>query len=222
MSRPHLTAIVAMSADGKIADKGRSPARFGSAADKAHLETQIAAMDAVIFGANTLRAYGTSLSIRDPKLLAQRQQQGKPSQPIHFVCSASGVIAKDIRFFEQSIPRGLITTPQGKKAWENSNKFEQIIELDSLNNWLPILHQLKTQGIEKIGLLGGSKLIGSFVEQGLIDELFLTVCPIVLGGETAPTWCGGQGFLEASGLKLELLKSETVESEIFIHYRVVR
>ena len=84
------------------------------------------------------------------------------------------------------------------------------------------MHQLKNQGIEKVGLLGGGEIIGSFVEQGLIDELCLTVCPIVLGGEAAPTWCGGNGFLEASGLKLELLKSETVESEIFIHYRVVR
>ena len=35
--RPHTTVVMAMSADGKIADVRRSPARFGSLADKAHL-----------------------------------------------------------------------------------------------------------------------------------------------------------------------------------------
>ena len=54
--RPHTTVVLAMSADGKIADVKRSPARFGSAADKAHLEKQVAQVDAVLFGAGTLRA----------------------------------------------------------------------------------------------------------------------------------------------------------------------
>jgi riboflavin biosynthesis pyrimidine reductase len=40
--RPHTTVILAMSADGKIADVRRSPARFGSKTDIAHLEEQIA------------------------------------------------------------------------------------------------------------------------------------------------------------------------------------
>ena len=222
MSRPHLTAIVAMSADGKIADKERSPARFGSAADKIHLETRIAAMDAVIFGANTLRVYGTSLSIRQPELLERRKKSGKPAQPIHFVCSKSGAIASDLRFFEQPIPRGLITTTQGKQTWLNADKFDQIIEQESPNDWQPVLQNLQSQGIEKIGLLGGGELIGSFADQGLIDEIYLTVCPIMLGGKTAPTWCGGGGFMEKSGLKLDLLNIKTVESEIFIHYRVMR
>ncbi|OKH13799.1 RibD family protein [[Limnothrix rosea] IAM M-220] len=222
MSRPQLTAIVAMSVDGKIADRRRSPARFGSAVDKAHLEEQIAAMDAVIFGANTLRAYGTSLSIRKPQLLARRKRWGKPPQPIHFVCSASGAIAADLRFFEQPIPRGLITTPTGKQAWLTSEKFSQIIELDSCQNWLPVLNKLQNQGIKKIGLLGGGELIGSFVDQDLIDEYCITLCPLVLGSKMAPTWCGGSGFLEAFSTKLELLSTKVVASEIFIRYRVVR
>ena len=97
----------------------------------------------------------------------------------------------------------------------------RIIVLDSFDDWIPVLSELQAQGIKKIGVLGGGELIGSFAEQGLLDELSLTVCPIVLGGATAPTWCGGQGFLESSGLKLELLEAETINSEIFVHYRVV-
>lgn len=39
---------------------GGSPARFGSSADKAHMEEQIALADAVLFGAGTIRAYSTT------------------------------------------------------------------------------------------------------------------------------------------------------------------
>lgn len=39
--RPHTTVMLAMSADGKIADVRRSPARFGSKTDIAHPEEQI-------------------------------------------------------------------------------------------------------------------------------------------------------------------------------------
>jgi hypothetical protein len=52
-----------MSADGKIADYRRSPARFGSNRDRHHLEQLISQMDAVLLGGNTLRAYGSSLLI---------------------------------------------------------------------------------------------------------------------------------------------------------------
>ncbi|MEB3293594.1 MAG: dihydrofolate reductase family protein, partial [Synechococcales bacterium] len=76
------TVVLAMSADGKISDRTGAAARFGSPQDQAHLEAQVAQADAVLFGAGTLRAYQTSLSIRTPELLAQRRQAGKPEQPI--------------------------------------------------------------------------------------------------------------------------------------------
>ena len=71
--RPKTTVILAMTADGKIADRTKTAARFGSNADKAHLESQIALADGVIFGAGTLKAYGSSLPITNPNLLEQRQ-----------------------------------------------------------------------------------------------------------------------------------------------------
>src|SRR6476469_4999820 len=87
MTEPHATVILAISADGKIADAVRSPARFGSANDKAHLEQQVAASDAVLFGNGTLQAYGTTMRVISPELLKQRELQGKPPQPVQIVCS---------------------------------------------------------------------------------------------------------------------------------------
>ena len=71
---PKITVILAMTADGKIADREKTAARFGSDADKRHLEQQISLADGVIFGAGTLQAYGSSLAITNPYLLQQRQE----------------------------------------------------------------------------------------------------------------------------------------------------
>ena len=116
--RPHTTVVLAMSADGKIADFRRSPARFGSGADKAHLEKQIAASDAVLFGAGTLRAYGTTLTVSQPTLLQHRIQKGKPTQPVHIVISHSADLNPEINFFRQPIKRWLLTTTAGAISWQ--------------------------------------------------------------------------------------------------------
>ena len=88
-----------MSADGKIADESHSAARFSSEADLAHLEERVAAVDGVLFGGGTLRAYGTTLSVRDADLLAQRRQRGQAQQPVQMVWSPSGNLDPNFRFF---------------------------------------------------------------------------------------------------------------------------
>ncbi len=121
-----------MTADGKIADLWRSPARFSSAADKAHLEKQIASVDGVLFGAGTLRAYGRTLPISNPQLLQLRKQQHQLPQPVQIVCSASAEIDSQLPFFSQPVPRWLITTTAGAKAWQGMGEgsFERILVAD--------------------------------------------------------------------------------------------
>ncbi|MBV5259673.1 RibD family protein [Synechococcus moorigangaii CMS01] len=220
--RPDIVAIAAMSADGKISDHSSAPARFPSAQDKTHLERVIAQMDLVLFGANTLRAYGTSLPIRDRQLLQERQAAHKPPQPLHFVCSRSGNLPRNLPFFQQPIPRGLLTTSENVSQWQNFAGFDQVLPLDPTGAWRPILTQWHQRGIERLALLGGGELIASFAAQDLLDELWLTVCPILLGGTMAPTPMGGEGFLQAAGLSLELLEHRAIASELFLHYRVKR
>ncbi|MEG3976013.1 dihydrofolate reductase family protein, partial [Microcoleus sp. herbarium8] len=109
IDRPYTTVILAISADGKIADAARSPARFGSANDKAHLEQQVADSDAVLFGNGTLQAYGTAMRVISPELLKQRELHGKPPQPTQIVCSRSSKFDPNLRFFQQPVPRWLLT-----------------------------------------------------------------------------------------------------------------
>jgi 5-amino-6-(5-phosphoribosylamino)uracil reductase len=217
--RPHVTAVMAMSADGKLADHTRSAGRFGSKADQDHLEARVAAADAVLFGAGTLRAYGTTMSVQNAKLQADRTDRGQPAQPIQIVCSASGDLDPDCHYFSQPIPRWLLTTNAGVKDWA-APKFDRVWAVGEAINWSIVLAELATAGITKLALLGGGQIVGSFFEAGVIDELWLTVCPLILGGATAPTPVQTPGWLEATAPRLELLTAVPIGDEIFLHYRV--
>ncbi|BAZ07185.1 bifunctional deaminase-reductase-like protein [Calothrix sp. NIES-3974] len=222
---PQIIAILAVSADGKIADFRHSPARFGSKTDKAHLETQIAAADAVIFGANTLRAYGTTLTVTQPQLLEQRTQQGQTPQPVHIVITRKANLNPEIRFFQQPIERWLITTANNALFWQHRSEFNRILTFPLLSDEFDlssIINHLANLGIRRLAVLGGSELVASFLNANLIDEIYLTICPLILGGKTAPSLVSGQGFLESTAPQLELLSTKVVENEVFLHYRVRR
>jgi 5-amino-6-(5-phosphoribosylamino)uracil reductase len=259
IDRPLATVILAISADGKIADAVRSPARFGSANDKAHLEQQVAASDAVLFGNGTLQAYGTAMRVISPELVKQREQQGKPPQPVQIVCSRSPEFDPNLRFFQQPVPRWLLTgqdsshtalpsplkngqdarstkdefscgtgiLPVHKRLIENgaTSQFDRIIyaktavgEID----WIDAFQQLANFDIKRLAILGGGKLVASVLAAGLVDELWLTVCPLILGGADAPTPVEGKGFLADLAPKLELLAVKQVGQEVFLHYKVDR
>lgn len=239
--RPHTTVVLAMSADGKIADFRRSPARFGSRVDKAHLEKQIADSDAVLFGAGTLRAYGTTLTISDPTLVQLRAQKEKPPQPVHIVITHSGNLNPEINFFKQSVRRWLLTTTAGALSWkgrlqtlpstlrtetqECPSEFEQILVFETPTREIDIpaaLKHLATLHITRLVVLGGGELVASLLGLDLIDELWLTVCPLLLGGNSAPTPVEGKGFLSDLAPNLQLLEVHAVEQEVFLHYRLQR
>ena len=269
----HATVILAMSADGKITDTALTAARFGSANDKSHLEQQVAASDAVLFGNGTLRAYGTTLRVTSPDLMEQRKLQGKPPQPVQIVCSRSRQFDPNWRFFQQPIPRWLLTGQYGdvsngqdarstktelscgtgilpvaknglearstrdelscgtgilpvhKSLIDNGaiGKFDRTLTTNTIAgeiDWIDAFQQLETLGIERLAILGGGKLVASVLAAGLIDELWLTVCPLILGGVDAPTPVEGKGFLADLAPKLELLAVKQVGGEVFLHYRV--
>ena len=269
IDRPYATVILAISADGKIADKVRSPARFGSANDKAHLEQQVAANDAVLFGNGTLQAYGTTMRVISPELLKQRELAGKPPQPVQIVCSRSPEFDPNLRFFQQPVPRWLLTGGEGdvsngqdarstmdelscgtgngqdarstrdefscgtgiwpvhKKLIENSatSQFDRTIHAKTTDgeiDWMDAFQQLASLGIQRLAILGGGKLVASVLAAGLVDELWLTVCPLILGGVDAPTAVEGKGFLADLAPKLELLAVKQVDQEVFLHYKVDR
>lgn len=250
--RPHITVVLAMSADGKIADATRAAARFPSEADKARLERHIASTDATLFGAGTLRAYETTLPVLDQQLIGKRRSHHQPDQPIQIVCSATGKLMPTYRFFQQPVPRWLLTTVEGLETWHSQlsasktdtslikdasecigyRYFEHTLITERPFNWKTVLQDLslgkaalsKTASrpaIERLLVMGGGELVASLLAEDYVDELYLTLCPLIIGGKTAPTPVGGLGFRLPHAPQLKLLSSEAVGDEIFLHYKTI-
>ncbi len=220
--RPLTTVVLAMSADGKISDVGQSNPHFGSKRDYDHLEQQVALADAVLFGSTTLKTGGTAMRVITPERIAERVKNGKPEQPIQIVCTRTGEIDPSLKFFQQPIPRYLLTTPAGAKRWQTQAGFDCVISAQTDQIDLHYgLTELYKSGVKSIAVLGGGEIVAALLEADLIDELHLTVCPLLLGGKDAPTPVAGAGFLQKQAPHLELISVKQIEGELFLHYRVL-
>ncbi len=240
-NRPHVTVILAMSVDGKISDAHRTAARFPSTTDQRHLEQRLATADATLFGAGTLRAYGTTALIKDPVLLETRRQLQQPPQPVHIVCSPSGAVPPNAQFFNQPVPRWLLTTLAGAEKWPGQRGFDRVwiapsqpIEAASVGSvqsgeastgadgeydWPEILQELHGLGMRHLLVMGGGQIVAKLMATDVIDELWLTLCPLIIGGATSPTPCDGEGFSLDQAPRFTLKSTQTMGDEIFLNYQ---
>lgn len=80
----------------------------------------------------------------------------------------------------------------------------------------PFLQKLKEKPGKNIWLVGGGELIHSFYEKDLIDEIIVTVSPVLLGN-------GIPLFKESThSLNLTLKKAQTFNQFVELHYEVKR
>ncbi len=223
-SRPWATVILAMSLDGKIASAQSPNQLFGSTHDYEHLEELVAQADAVLFGAGTLRAGGTAMRIQRETLIQARREWGKPDQPIQIVCSQSGHLDPELRFFQQRIPRYLLTTTTGARAWEGKPDFDQILTPTTPAGQVDLVaayEEFGKLGIKKLAVLGGGVLIAALLASNLIDEWWVTLCPLILGGTTAATPVAGLGFSVDQAPRFHLQQTRQIGNELFLNYQRV-
>jgi 5-amino-6-(5-phosphoribosylamino)uracil reductase len=227
MPRPHVTLILASSADGKIAPARRGAAHFSSRRDKTHLEEQVALADAVLMGASTVRDYSTAFLVKEERLLQARRERKQSAQPLTIVCSRSLNLDPKLPFFQQPLSRIILTgtsNPAVEKKftglaeiWQCSTEASGPTEVD----FPKALTRLFDQGIYRLAALGGGEVAAQLFALGLIDEWWLTVCPLVLGGTTSPSAVGGIGFVVGQNApQLELLSCQSIDNELYLHYLV--
>ena len=68
---------------------------------------------------------------------------------------------------------------------------------------------------------GGGDLNSSLLASGLVNELYLTICPLLLGGRHAATIRDGEGFdnlAQAIGLRMKSIR--TIQGEAFLAYEL--
>ena len=84
-----------------------------------------------------------------------------------------------------------------------------------------ILEALARRGVQSLLVEAGGDLLFQFLAADALDELNVTLCPLVIGGNT-PSLADGPGFLFAEVRRLQLLSAETEGDEIFLRYQVRR
>ena len=208
---PSLRLVLAVSLDGRLAPPQGGAAQLGGVGDRQVLEEALAWADAVLIGAETLRRHGSTCLIHAPQLLAQRQLQGRPTQPTAIVVSRSGAIPEELPFWRQPLQRWLLAPP-GAAA---PPAFERCLPLIS---WAAALAALGEQGLTRIVVLGGAALAGSLLMEQCIDALQLTLCPRLLGGPHS--WVPLAAALQTGPWQLQ--EHRRLEGdELLLHYRRV-
>nr|WP_115095383.1 dihydrofolate reductase family protein [Synechococcus sp. UW106] len=171
---PTVRLVLAISLDGRLAPPQGGAAQLGGDGDRRALEQALAWADACLIGAGTLRAHQCTCLIRNPQLLEQRLQEGRPQQPAAVVVSRSLGFSRTWQFFDQPLQRWLLAPApmhQGFDRW-----------FPLAPTWPERLQALGAAGIQRLVLLGGAQLTADLLAADCVDALQLTVVPQLLGG----------------------------------------
>ena len=214
MKRPEIILVIASSLDGRIAFPQGGETHLGSKYDKQLLNKSLTKVDATLFGSGTLKAHQSTFLIRKNHFLKNRQEI-LANQPISVIAGNSENFSKSWRYFKQPIRRWLISSNRIIK--DSKVNFDKILFYE--NSWLHTLNILKKEGIKRIALLGGAKLIESFFKEDLIDEIKITICPKLIGGQY--TWIPFKEKNEIINFenRWEMKMTKVLKtSEVFMHY----
>jgi len=213
---PRVIIVIASSLDGRIAFPGGGESHLGSDEDKKILNQNLSMVDATIFGLGTLTAHQSTYLVKN--LNDNYEENISKSQPISIVASNSKKFNNNWKYFRQPIRRWLISSNKVDKS--SNNEFEK--EIFSEDSWGKTLISLKKKGINDLALLGGAKLINSFIKEGRITDIKITIIPRILGGRY--TWILPEQTNEIFNLKrLWEIKSikNLMNNEIHVHYKKI-
>jgi 2,5-diamino-6-(ribosylamino)-4(3H)-pyrimidinone 5'-phosphate reductase len=225
VDRPFVYMNMAMTADGKITSAKREYPTFTSADDKKTMDRLRAEADAVLIGAGTMRADDPPLTVRDDEMRAYRRSLDKPEGLINVLVTASLEVDPAATFFHEAAAARIVATVEDAPD-DRVRRLEEVAEVWKVGRSqvdLPaLLGRLHERGVERLLVEGGGELNWGFVRDGLLDELYVTVAPVLLGGRDAPTLLEGNGLAMDARTRLRLVEVSRLGEEIFCRYSVVR
>ncbi len=223
--RPFLFINAAMSADGKISTVERKQTRISGKEDFDRVDSLKAECDAIMVGVGTVLADNPSLTVKSEKRREERKIEGKDENPLRIVVDSKARTPVDAEILNKGEGKRIITVSEnatvedvgrlGKKA-EIMVCGKEEVDLKKL------LYLLWQRGVSRLMVEGGATLNWSLVSQMLVDEIYIYVGNIIIGGENAPTLADGKGFVnEDAMVKLELLSAEKMDEGVLLRWRVL-
>jgi 2,5-diamino-6-(ribosylamino)-4(3H)-pyrimidinone 5'-phosphate reductase len=218
---PFVLINMAMTADGKIATANRAVHSFGSNRDLEHLYELRATADAVMCGARTVEISRSILGTGGKKFRELRLQRGLAEYNLRVIVSGSGSINQNAAIFKKHFsPVIILTTARASKT--KLRKLEAIADEVKVCgrreiSFVAALRWLRTKwGVRRLLCEGGGELNDALFRADLVDELHLTICPIIFRGSEAPTIADGIGFRRLGGAaRLQIKSFKRIGNEVF-------
>lgn len=221
----HVYSNSAITLDGRIASVAVEQPSFGSRHDLRYLSVLRARADAVLVGGRTFRNWPKPLVPHAASIAALRRD-GFPDtehpplegrQWWNIVLSRTLDVPRSGPFYEDLRVRPLFFAED--PAGEAPPGAE--VEIGSVT--VPgVLRALAARGVERLLVEAGGELLYAFLAADALDEMYVTICPVLYGGQTAPGLVGGRGFTPEEARRLRLLHLNRFGDELFCRYEVRR
>lgn len=171
--RPYVLANMVTAVDGAAAVEGES-GTIGSFApgDGVVFRALRDHVDAVLAGTSTIEREGYGRLVANPERRAARAARGLEADPLAVVLSRSGALPRGVPLLDD--PAQPVRAFTGADA-DPAQAFAA----------------LRRDGIEVLLCEGGPSLLGDLVRRDLVDELYLTIAPVLAGGTPESTLLAG-------------------------------
>jgi riboflavin-specific deaminase-like protein len=223
-TRPFVLLNVATTADGKLAPANRHFVPFSSKRDQEHLLELRATADAVMSGARTVDLGPVSLGPEGARFRKLRLKRGLAEYNLRVVVSGGATLNPHAKIFQKRFSP-IIILCHGRAPKQKIKKLESLgaevgVFGEKTLDFAAALRWLREKwNVKRLLCEGGGEINGALFEAGVVDEVHLTLCPVIFGGRTAPTLADGIGvnaLKDATGLKLKSLKR--IGDELFLVY----
>jgi riboflavin biosynthesis pyrimidine reductase len=217
--RPYVIANFIASADGKATADGRT-APLGSPGDRAAFHLLRTEVDAVLAGTRTLFIENYGPLAKEPRLSELRVRGGRQPQPLGVVISRSGTIPFDIPLFADVDSHVAVYAPSGVTVPDCAARVT-VHEVPSGDPALAdVMSSLRADhGVRSLLCEGGPSLFSALLADDLVDELFLTVAPKLVGGD-AMAITTGRPLDEL--VDLRLIQALEQDGTLFLRYACIR
>ncbi len=222
--RPFVFINAAMSADGKISTVERRQTRISGKRDFDRVDSLKAECDAIMVGIGTVLADNPSLTVKSKTRREERREARKEENPLRIVVDNKARMLVDAAILNKGEGRQIIAVSKQaivEDVERLGEKAEILICGKEEVNLRDLLYLLWQRGVSRLMVEGGATLNWSLISQGLVDELYIYVGNMIIGGENAPTLVDGEGFVvEGKMVKLEFLSAENMDEGILLRWHV--
>jgi len=210
--RPRVVAVMIASVDGRATVQGRS-GPLGHPEDRRLLRGLRAEADAVLAGTATLAAERYA-NLLDREQRDGRRAAGRPAHPVLTTVTRSGAVPWDVPVFaEAGVPCQVYS---GRPAAVPAGAVETDVEVLPGPDLLAVLEHLGTaRGVRVVACEGGPRLLRALLARGAVDDLLLTVAPLLVAGD-GPASLGGPELVPPPRMRLAAV--HRAGDHLFLHY----